>query len=248
MKIILLAFALLAGAMNAQDLYPTTEKVTPAERLALADIERGSMSVSPMSTVVPDTPPILANFTWSNQNACIGVTNPSGTVTMFHPGAAGLGFNWCSLLEPLPAAPYSAYTKLRGHLLGKAASLAFVLQDSVSGKMVIYSIGASDTGIASIAGWKMLSPTVYQTPNSPYFTFSNGQAIGGLLPEYLRIKDNGSIRTFAITDEHREVWFTISAVLNNDFMVPTHVGFALRGTGDNLASIMTIKHYAVTTP
>ncbi len=194
------------------------------------------------------TLPVLANKAWINQGSCIAATNPSGTVTMFHPGAAGLGFNWCVLAEALPAPPYTVITKLRGHLLGKAASLAVVLQDSISGKLIAYSIGASDTGIASIAGWKMLSPTLYQTPNSPYFTYSNAQAIGGLLPQWLRMKVSSTgTRTFAISDD-REVWLTIFAVADTDFMTPTHYGFSLRGTGDSLASIMTIHDDTVTTP
>ncbi len=194
-----------------------------------------------------DVPPVLASLAWTNQNTCIAATNPSGNVTVFHPGAAGLGFNWCVLDQALPAPPWTAITRYDGFVLGKAATLGFILRDSVSGKLIVYSIGASDTGIASMAGWKMLSPTVYQTPNSPYFTYSNAMSTGGLLPTYLRIKDNGTLRTFAISHD-KEVWFTIHVVANNDFMVPTHVGYGLRGTGDGLASIMTVKHEAITTP
>lgn len=203
------------------------------------------MSILPMNA--QDTPPTLANFTFYNQGSCIGAQNPSGTMTMFHPGAAGLGFNWCVLAKPLPSAPWTVITGLRGHLLGKAASLGFTLYDSVSGKLIVYSIGVSDNGTASIAGWKMNSFTAYQTPSAPYFTYSTPMAIGGLLPKYLRVKDTGLYRTFAISAD-KEVWFTINIVFNNDFMTPTHYGYSLRGTGDGLASIMTVYHDSVTTP
>jgi hypothetical protein len=202
------------------------------------------LSIAGPAILAADTPPVLTNFSWVNKGNCIGAQNPSGTMTMFHPGAAGLGFNWCSLLEPLPPAPYRVIAKLRGHILGKAASLALTLQDSISGKQIVYSIGASDTGVASLAGWKMLSPTVYQTPNSPYFTFSNGQVIGGLLANYIMVRDDLTYRKVYISDD-KEVWFLISQVYNTDFTTPTHVGLALRGTGDGLASLMTVHHWEV---
>ena len=204
------------------------------------------MSAVPMHA--QDTPPTLSNFTFLNQGSCVAAQNPSGTLTMFHPGAAGVGFNWCVLANPLPASTqWTVITGLRGHLLGKAASLGFTLYDQISGKLIVYSIGVSDNGTASLAGWKMNSFTVYQTPSAPYFTFNNTMAIGGLLPKYLRIKDNGTYRTFAISAD-KEVWLTIHVAFNNDFMVPTHYGYSLRGTGDSLASIMTVYHESVTTP
>lgn len=193
------------------------------------------------------TPPTVASFAWINQGACSANNQPSGKMVMFHPGAPGVGFNWCTLQQALPAAPYTVVIGLTGHVMSKAASLGVVLRDDVSGKLIVYSAGQSDTGVASLAGWKMLSPTVYQTPSSPYYTYSTPMVTGGLLPKYVRIRDNGTHRTVAVSQDG-ETYLTIHIALNTDFILPTHWGLALRGTGDNVASMMIVQHVAITTP
>jgi len=205
--------------------------------------------LSLVSASAQNTPPVLTNFTWQNQGSCIGAQNPSGTLTMFHPGAPGLLFNWCVLTAPLPvSASYTIITGLQGHILGKAASLGFVLYDSATGKMVVHSLGQSDSGAAGLAAWKMTNFTTYAgpSPGGTYYNFVLPMAAGNP-PKYFRMKSNGTVRTFAISHD-KEVWFTIAIVAANDFITPTHFGYTLRGTGDSMASIMTVIHESVTTP
>lgn len=193
-----------------------------------------------------DTPPSLANFGWFNQGSMSVATNPSGTVTLFHPGAAGLGFNWGGIASAIPAAPYTIVAGFDGHIMDKSASLAFALIDVVSGKLIVYSTpGSSDTGVAAIAAWKMTNATTYA--GSFYYSFNSALVTGGILPKYIRIKDTGAFRTVALSHD-KEVWFTISIVASNDFMTPTHFGYTLRGTGNGIASLMTIRHQSITTP
>jgi hypothetical protein len=191
-----------------------------------------------------DTPPPITSFGWANQGTCVAATNPSGTITMFHPGAAGLGFNWCVMAEALPAAPYTIITRISGHIFDKAQSLGITLFDATTSKFIVYSLGSSDTGVASLAGWKMNSYTSYA---GAYFTYNNSMVTGGLIPKYLRIKDNGTFRTLAVSQD-KEVWFTVHIVSNSDFILPTHFGYTLRGTGNGASSLMTIYHETITTP
>jgi hypothetical protein len=187
----------------------------------------------------------LTDFSWVNQGTHSANQNASGSLTMFHPGAAGVGFNWGLVVKAIPTAPYSIITALTGHLMNNAQSLGFVLHDSASGKLIVYSIGMSDTGNTSIASWKMNSPTSYA---GAYFTYNKPLVTGGLLPKFLRIRDLGNgVRTFAISQDN-EVWLTVDAQLTTDFLTATHFGYGLRGTGSGAASIMTVAHEEITNP
>lgn len=192
---------------------------------------------------VGDTPPVLTDFFWANQGACVANTNPDGSITMFHPGAAGLSFNWCMLVKPLPVGgTYNVIMGYRGHLFGKAASLATVLFDTATGKFVVNSIpGASDSGAVSLSGWKMNNYTTYA--GSLYYNFNNAVSYGGILPQYVRLKSDGTIRTVAVSHKKDGPWLTINAVPAADFVNLNPGGFfgyALRGSGDGLASMLTI--------
>ena len=190
------------------------------------------------------TPPSLGDFLWFNQGTHIVNTNPSGSLTLFHPGAAGVAFNWGSIVKPVPATnPYTIVAGVSGHVFDKAASLGICLVDGNTGKMVVFSSGVSDAGNPSIAGWKMNSPTSY---NSAYFTYNaSALAYGGLLARFWRIRETGTNRIVSISHD-REVWLTIAVIPANDFLVPTHFGYCLRGTGNGVASLMTIYHESVT--
>lgn len=191
-----------------------------------------------------DTPPVLTDFYWGNQGTCSAATNPSGTITLFHPGAAGVGFNWCMLAKPLPAAPYTVVMGIRGHIFDRAQSLAVHLFDVITGKFMAYSMpGLSDAGTAAAAAWKMTNYTTYTAP--PVFSYANSMVPS--TAEYIRIRDNGTTRTIA-TSRDKEVWLTISAVPSTDWITPNFFGYALRGTGNGVASMLTIYHEAVTTP
>lgn len=224
---------------------------TPARNQKLPD----TIDITPLTTKssaraavydVGDTPPVVTSFYWANQGGCIVATNPSGTLTMFHPGAPGLTFNWCFLGKPLPPPPYTVVMGVRGHLMDKAQSIGLVLYDVYTNKFVVHSIpGSSDAGTVGMAAWRMNSFTAYA--GSFQFSFTNAIATGGLLPTYVRFKDNGTTRTVAISHD-KEVWLTISAVPSGDFMTPNFAGYALRGTGNNLASMFTIYHESITTP
>lgn len=198
-----------------------------------------------------DTPPVLTDFYWGNQGTCSANTNPNGTITVFHPGATGLGFNWCVMVKPLPAPPYTIITRTQGHVFGKAASLGLTLYDIYTGKFIAYSMpGSSDSGAAAIAAWRMNSFTGYVgSPAGIVFNYNNSLTTGGLLAgNYIRLKDNGTTRTVAIAADKSGPWFTISATSNTDHMTPNWFGYTLRGTGDNMASLMTIYHEQITTP
>jgi len=165
-------------------------------------------------------------------------------------GAAGLAFNWCMIVKPLPAPPFTIITGLRGHIYGKAASLGLILYDVTTNKFIVYSMpGASDSGAAAIAAWRMNSFTSYLgSPAGIVFNYTNAMTTGGLQAyNYVRLKDNGTARTVAVSTD-KEVWFTISATASTDHIAPNFFGYALRGTGDNMASIMTIYHESITTP
>ena len=242
-----------AASLMAQDL---TGEPIEGRGGALANFER----IAPEKTktgnreamyTVGDTPPVLANFYWGNQGACTVATNPDGSVTMFHPGAAGLGFNWCMIVQPLPAPPYTVIVRTQGHILGKAASLGLVLFDMTNGKFIAYSTpGASDSGAAAVAAWRMNNFTTY--PGSPagiVYNYTNAMATGGLQAgNYTRLKDNGTTRTVAISATKGGPWLTISATANTDHMAGQWFGYTLRGTGDNMASMMTVYHEEITTP
>ena len=194
------------------------------------------------------TPPNMFNFGFANQGACSVAQNPGGSMTLFHPGASGLGFNWCvlaDLTQPLTP-PYTIIVKTSGHVIGKAASLGLVLYDVYTGKFIVYSMpGSSDAGYAGMAAWKMNSFTSY---SGAYFAYTNGIVMGSL-PKFIRIKNNGTTRTIAISnDNNQEVWLTIHATAATDFISPNLFGYALRGTGDGVASIMTVEHQAITNP
>ena len=247
----------LVFSLTAQDL--VQQDPEPNRFPSLIGVEyEGPVNLSPVVTStkakpvrneavysVGDTPPDLANFYWVNQGACVANTNPDGSVTLFHPGAAGLGWNTCMIVTPLPAPPYTVISGFTGHILGKAASLAEVLLESSNGKYIMYSTGSSDTGVAALAAWRMNSPTLYQAP--PVFSYSTAMATGGLLPQYYRTKRSGGFRTRAISNG-RGVWLTISVTSDTDHVTGDYIGFASRGTGDNLASLMTIFHHSITTP
>jgi len=191
-----------------------------------------------------DTPPVLSSFTWRNQGSCLANTNPDGSVTMYHPGAAGLGWNWCLLTTPLPAPPYTIISGYGGHIFGKAATLGHVLYDTTTNKFTVYSTGSSDSGAAALAAWRM---TNFTTFNSIVYNFNNTMVTGGLLPKYIRIKDNGTYRTLAVS-EFGNIWLTINVILNTDHMIPNEFAFGLRGTGDNTASLMNLHDLVITTP
>jgi len=195
-----------------------------------------------------DTPPNLANFFWGNQGNCVVNTNPDGTVTMFHPGQAGVAFNWCMIVQPLPAPPYTAISCYDGHIFERAASLSTIWLDVFTGKFVAHSTpGASDSGAVSIAAWKMNNFTTYA--GSAYYTYSNALVTGGILPECTRIRDGGTgTRTYAVSHKKEGPWLTIHAVPSGDFITPNFFGYALRGSGNGVASMMTIYHESVTTP
>lgn len=198
-----------------------------------------------------ETPPTLTDFYWGNPGACVANANPSGTFTMFHPGAAGLGFNWCVLVKPLPAAPYTIVTRTQGHIFGKAASMGLVLYDMNTQKFIVYSMpGASDSGAAAVAAWRMNTFTSYLgSPAGIVFNYTSPMATGGLQAgTFVRLKDNGTTRTVAIAADKGGPWLTISATANTDHSAGNWFGYALRGTGDNMASMMTMYHEEITTP
>ena len=107
-----------------------------------------------------------------------------------------------------------------------------MLRDSTTGKFMIYSTGSSDSGAASIAAWKMANPTTLQ---AILYNYNNAMTTGGLLPKYIRLKNNGTFRTVAVS-EYGHVWFTISIVPAGDHMNENEFGYALRGTGDSMAA------------
>lgn len=252
-RLFLMAF--LVGSSFSQDLQlqptdfvPSKTEFTPV-RVEPVVITPGESKFGPPRSAmynVGDAPPVISTYYWANQGSCIVNTNLSGTVTFFHPGAAGLGFNWCVLAKPLPAPPYTVIYGYHGHLFGKAASLGVHLYDVYTGKFIVYSVpGASDSGAAAIASWKMNNFTTYS--GTSYFNYNNAIVTGGVLPQYVRLKDNGTTRTIAVSHD-KEVWLTISAVPSTDFITPNFVGLTLRGTGDGMASMMTVYHEAITTP
>jgi hypothetical protein len=199
------------------------------------------------TTLAADTPPSLPDFFWGNQGSCSAVTTPSGKISLFHPGAPGVGFNWCVLVKPLPTAPYSIIVGLEGVIADKAASLGLILYDATTAKFVVYSSpGSSDAGYNALAAWKMTNYTTY-SGQPPYYDLRNGLLTGGLLPRYFRLKDDGSYRTFAVSHD-KEVWVTIMLVSNTDYLMPNWHGYALRGSGNSRASQMSIFHEAVTNP
>jgi hypothetical protein len=87
------------------------------------------------------------------------------------------------------------------------------------------------------------------SPAGIVFNYNNAMATGGLSAgNYVRIKDNGTTRTVAIAADKTGPWLTISATSNTDHMTPNWFGYTLRGTGDSMASLMTIYHEQITTP
>lgn len=264
-----LILSLLASAtLLAQDLPDTNDLTTPALIVGKGDLRPahnepipGVDSTAPAiaskkdngqrSAIysVGDTPPVLTDFYWGNQGSCVANTNADGTITLFHPGAAGLTFNWCVLVKPLPvSSTYTVIMGYRGHLFGKASSLATVLFDTATGKFVVNSIpGSSDSGAAAIASWKMNNYTTYA--GSAYFNYNNAITTGGVLPQYVRLKSDGTTRTVAVSHSKDGPWLTINAVPAADFVNLNPGGFfgyALRGTGDGMASMMVIYHESVT--
>lgn len=247
MKLFLLSF-LLASAAICQD----TDAAAPlSPALSLTPV----ISPADAKTQIPrrafymtgDTPPNLANFFWGNQGACTVNTNADGSVTLFHPGAAGVAFNWCMIVQPLPAVPYSAISCYHGHIFERAASLGLIWLDVITAKFVAHSTpGASDSGAVSIAAWKMNNFTTYA--GSAYYTYNNAIVTGGILPECTRFRDNGVTRTFAVSHNKAGPWLTIQAVASGDFITPNFFGYALRGSGNGVASMMTVYHEEVTTP
>lgn len=195
---------------------------------------------------VGDAPPVLANFTWRNQGSCVANTNPDGSITMFHPGAPGLLFNWCMLTSPLPPPPYTIISGYGGHVFGKAATLGHHLYDSTTNKFIVYSTGSSDSGAAAMAAWRFTNFTTL-SPGFLIYNYNNAMVPGGLLAKYVRIRDNGTHRTVAVS-EYGNVWLTISITLNTDHMIPNEFGYTLRGTGDNMASLMNIHDLVATIP
>ena len=252
---------LLASSLMAQDIKteeapvaPSKTTFTPARNqdipgvdytpLAVPSTKKGGAREAVYN--VGDTPPLLSNMYWANQGSCIANTNPDGSITVFHPGAAGVAFNWCVLAQVLPTPPYSIIMGIRGHIFERAASLGIHLYDVYTGKFIVYSSpGASDSGAVSMAAWKMNNFNTYA--GSFYYTYNNPLVTGGILPTYYRIRDNGTTRTFAVSHD-KTVWLTISAVPSNDFITPNFYGYTLRGSGNGVASMMTIYHENITNP
>lgn len=261
-KLLVIGLAsILASSLMAQDIsaevQPTTftkTSFTPARNEAIPNVDFDMKAVAAASKgnqraawySTGDTPPLITNMFWANQGSCVANTNPDGSITLFHPGAAGVAFNWCVLAEVLPAPPYSIIMGVKGHIFERAASLGIHLYDVYTGKFIVYSSpGASDSGAASMAAWKMNNFTTYA--GSAYYTFNNAVTIGGILPTYFRLRDNGTTRTFAVSHD-KVVWLTISAVPSNDFITPNFYGYTLRGSGNGVASMMTIYHENITNP
>lgn len=249
-KSALLAFGLVAMAFG-QDVEgaPTNENSTPANFTRV--VEKAKTANREAMYTVGETPPVMTSFFWGNQGSCSVNTNPSGTMTVFHPGAVGLGFNWCVLVKPLPAPPYTIITRTQGHIIGKAASLGVVLYDMTTQKFIVYSLpGSSDSGAAALAAWRMNTFTSYVgSPAGIVFSYTNAMGTGGLQAgTFTRIKDNGTTRTVAIAADKGGPWLTISATANTDHMTGNWYGYALRGTGDSMASLMTVYHEEITTP
>lgn len=200
---------------------------------------------------VGDTPPNIANYLMGNPGSCtVNVHPTSGNVILFHPGAPGLGFNWCVLVRPINSGcPYTFTAGFRGHVFDKAASLALVMFDIFTGKFEVVNLpGSSDTGISSISSWKMANFTTYVAP--PIFSFTAPAATGGILPSYIRVKDDCTTRTVAIThDPTVDPYITTNSVPSaGGYVNPNFIGFGLRGTGNGLSSLMTIYHESLTTP
>jgi len=208
-----------------------------------------ALALNGFAQIPIDTPPSILDYGSANQGSCVMNQTASGKLTISHPGAAGLGFNWCVFVDvnhPIPAPPYSLIFGIEGFVMDKSSSLGFTIFDATTSKFIVYSFpGSSDTGVNSIAAWKFNNFTTYVGP--PYFTLTNSLFLGGLRPKYGRVRDNGSFRTFAVSQD-KETWLTVHIVPTNDFILPTYFGFTLRGTGNGVASIMTINHVQVTTP
>lgn len=178
--------------------------------------------------------PNVSDWTWNNQGSTTVTTNPSGSVTLYHPGASGTGYNWSHLQKPLPSGNFTWTTLIRSHMISAAAFGGISLRNDSTGAFITVGIGVNASSTTMLYVDKMTNNTTF---SASYVTFSVGTMAYPL--RWFRIRDDGTNRITSISYDG-EVWIQIHSVSRTDFTTPTHYAFSLRGTGNNIPHAITI--------
>lgn len=180
------------------------------------------------------TPTSSAGWSWANQGSSTVTDNPSGTMTMAHPGASGTTHNWSHLVKTLPVGNYTWTVFLQFHMINTACSGGITLRNDSTGAFVTFGVGVTSTPSNVLFFDKMTNNTTF---SASYFSVAGSTA--GYALRWLKIQDNGTNRIVSISYDG-EAWIQLYSVSRTDFTTPTQYGFSLRGTGNSTAHALTI--------
>lgn len=180
------------------------------------------------------TPPVVADFTWTNQGSATA-SDTSGGLVMTQ--AAGGSTNVRALLKNAPATPYTLTTKLQIAQVSATNIHAGICWSDGTGFV------AFDTqlgGFSSLQDQYAISKYTGITTFSADYT-ANGK--GFWRAEWWRITDDGTNRKCWISNDGVN-WISVHSIGRTDFITPTKIGLFLMNAGA-LDLTMLVEHWAV---
>ena len=178
------------------------------------------------------TPPMLADFSWTNQGSS-SVSDAHGG--LYLTAAAGASPNLRVLHKAQPAKPYTitARFSLLSRTVGAQAG-GLCWRDSAGGGLVTAHI----TNNLTLVFARYSSPTVLSA-NYQSVALSN-YIVNGLF--FLRLEDDNTSRIVSISVDGYN-WMVVHSVGNTDFITANQVGFFANPATNTIPSALWLQHW-----
>jgi hypothetical protein len=184
------------------------------------------------------TPPVNANFTWSNQGSSTITAQTNGAITMSVPAAATDSLHYYYIATP--ATPYTKTFRFQTTFYNVANIFSGVcFSESSSGKLICLYLGNGSNYAINVARW---TNTTTFSANSLFGPNGLTGLSGSGAPIAFRLGDTGTNLTYEISGDNGGSWITLFTEARGSFFTtaPDRVGIAIDNNNSTYTATQTL--------